>query len=126
MNRRGSRSREREMTAPVVVEFRKALKQLAEMVEISDNGDAPQPLLFEREDHPLRDGNRPMFADGTEAGLDSPFLKQLSKGAAGKDPFLVANHVLGGAVTAERAFQALGDPAAIGSFQCRVATTWRE
>ena len=105
------------MTAPIVVEFRKALKQLAEMVEVPDKGNAPQPLLFEREDHPLRDGNGPVFADGAEAGLDSPVPKQLAKGAAGENPFLVGNHVLRGAVTVEGGFQDLGDPAAIRSFQ---------
>jgi len=90
MNQRGNRAAQRGMAAILVVVDIEVLQQLAQMIETTDDGDALQPLVLQREDDAFGDRDGTMLADRAEPLLHIPQEEQVTEGIGDEDFLLIA------------------------------------
>jgi hypothetical protein len=81
-------------TVLVVVDL-EVPQELAQVVEVADGGDTPQPLLLQSTDGSLRDGNGAVPADRPEPLLHPAPAQPLREGRAGEHIPLIGDDVLG-------------------------------
>jgi len=81
------------MTAILVVVDGEVLQQLAQVIETADDGDAPEPLVLQREDDPLGDCDRAVLADRAEARFHILPDEQVAERIGGEDLVLVTDEM---------------------------------
>ena len=79
----------------VLYQLSNSSTQGREVVKALDEGNASQPLVLERLNDPLGDGNRAVFAYGSEARFDVPVAQRRREGISDKDLGLIRDGVSG-------------------------------
>ena len=96
------------------------------MIKTVDQRHSKEPLVFERFDHALGDGDRAVLADRAEVMLHAPAAQQLFERLAAKRRILVGDEVAGWAVTLECGLECATVQPAFGPSNGHAATTLRE
>jgi len=95
VNQRWNRPADGGVSPPVVVVLREVREECAQVIQPSDDWNAPQPFLLQRQHRAFCDRDGAMLAHRAKALLDVPVSQQRREHIAREDAFLVTDDVLG-------------------------------